>query len=51
MCAVNEIVCVLALVHPSKSIGDHVVLNCLGGDGEVVMRYLGEEEVVGYVSI
>ena len=51
VCAIYEIVRVLTLVHPSESALDHVVLDCLCGNGEVVVGDLGEEEVMGDVSI
>ena len=51
MRAVDEVVRVLTLVHPSESTLDHVVLDGLRGDGEVVVWDLGEEKVVGDVSV
>ena len=51
VCAVHKVVRVFTLVHPSQSIGDHIVLYRLGGYGKVVVRDLREEEVMGYVTI
>jgi hypothetical protein len=49
--AIYKVVCVLTLVHPSEAALDHIVLNGLGGDGEVVVGDLREEEVVSDVSV
>ena len=48
---VHKIVRVLALVHPAQAVLYHVRLDGLGSDGKVVMGDLGEEQVVGHVSV
>ena len=49
--AVHEVVRVFTLVHPSQSIGDHIILNCFSGYGKIVVRDLREEEVMRNVTI